>query len=249
MNPLALCYHAVSDSWADPLAVRPVDFERQLRMLLRCGFRPGDAQDVVRADGRVLHVTFDDAYRSVATNAVPILERLRIPSTIFACTHFASAGSALDVPELADQLAANRREMETLDWDRLRELSEGGVEVGSHTVSHPHLTQLTDAELEAQLVDSRRAMEDQLGRRCRFLAYPFGQDDPRVHRAAAAAGYEAAFTLAGAPHADRRNPWALPRVDLYRNDGVLRSALKVSPIRPLLAPLLRRRRSAARAIG
>ena len=246
MSPLALCYHAVSDGWADPLAMRPSDFERQLRLLLRRGFRPVGAAEFAQGGGRVLHITFDDAYRSVADNAVPILERLGMPATIFACTRFAAAGAAFEVPELAEQLAANRDEMQTLQWERLRELADRGVEIGSHTVSHPHLTETSDADLEEELAGSRSEIEDNLGRRCRYLAYPFGHDDPRVHRAAAAAGYEAAFTLADTPHASRENLFALPRVDLYRADGVVRSTLKTSLVKPLVTPLMQRWRSSGR---
>ena len=59
--PLVLCYHAVSDAWSHPLAVRPRALERQLRSLLRRRLRPVDAADVVAGNGRLLHVTFDDA--------------------------------------------------------------------------------------------------------------------------------------------------------------------------------------------
>jgi peptidoglycan/xylan/chitin deacetylase (PgdA/CDA1 family) len=240
VTPLVLCYHAVSDAWPDELAVRPGDFERQLRMLRRRGFHPAGASEVLERRGRLLHVTFDDAYRTVATNALPVLERLGVPATVYACTDYARDGGSLDVPELADQLAAHPDEMATLDWEGLRELAGRGVEIGSHTVTHPHLPDLSDDALRAELEDSRRELEDELRRPCRFLAYPFGHDDARVHRAAAAAGYAAAFSLAAKPTADARNRFALPRVDVYRKDGLLRSMLKTSAVRPLAGSVARR---------
>ena len=82
-----------------------------------------------------------------------------------------------------------------MDWDELRSLADDGIEIGSHTVSHPHLTRLDDATLRLELVDSRERVEDEIGRPCRFLAYPFGEEDGRVRRAARDAGYEAAFAL------------------------------------------------------
>ena len=74
-------------------------FERQLQQLLRRGYHPVSAAGTLDGRGRLLHVTFD-AYRNIAT-AVPILERLNVPSTVFACTDFATDGRALDVPEVA----------------------------------------------------------------------------------------------------------------------------------------------------
>ena len=76
------------------------------------------------------HVTFDDAYRSVA-NAIPILERLQVPATVFACPGYADEGRPLDVPELADEALAHPEELATMGWEELRGLVERGVEIGS----------------------------------------------------------------------------------------------------------------------
>jgi peptidoglycan/xylan/chitin deacetylase (PgdA/CDA1 family) len=62
--------------------------------------------------------------------------------------------------------------MKTLDWDGLRGLADQGVEIESHTVTHAHLPDLADAELQHELVRSRLELEDELGRQCRFLAFP-----------------------------------------------------------------------------
>ena len=119
MQPLVLCYHGISDFWNHQLAVTTQAFEQQLQLLLRRGYRPGPAAKTLAGRGRVLHVTFDDAYRNVA-DAVPILERLQVPATVFACTGFASDGRPLDVPEVASAAAADPEHMATMDWDMLR---------------------------------------------------------------------------------------------------------------------------------
>jgi peptidoglycan/xylan/chitin deacetylase (PgdA/CDA1 family) len=245
VKPLVLCYHAVSDGWPDELAVGRREFERQLRGLLRRGYRPAGAGDTIAQRGRQLHVTFDDAYRSLSANAVPVLERLGLRATVFACSGYARDGRPLDVPEVAGPRAAHPGEMRTMTWDELREVAARGLEIGSHTISHPHLPELSDRELRLELSDSRAEIEDELGSRCRYLAYPFGDDDPRVHRAAARAGYDAAFSLAAKAYASRGNRFALPRVDLYRRDGALRAALKTSALRPAIAPAAHRLAGAA----
>jgi len=234
---LVLCYHAVSEDWPHGLSIGLATLERQLAALLRRGFRPAGASDLLRDGGRILHVTFDDAFRSVG-RALPVLERLGIPSTVFACSGFAEGGRALDVPELAAQVEAYPDELETMDWDALRGLAERGVEVGSHTVSHPHLPRLTDAELQRELRESRERIADELARPCRYLAYPFGDEDGRVQGAAAAAGYDAAFALPG--REDRIDRFALPRVGVYRGDSPVRMRLKTTAgLRRPAAALLR----------
>jgi peptidoglycan/xylan/chitin deacetylase (PgdA/CDA1 family) len=224
-RPLVLCYHAVSDGWGHALALRPAAFERQVRSLLERGFSPVDASEAIEGSGRLLHVTFDDAYTSIA-GALDLLERLGVPATIFAATAFADEGRPLDVPELAADAIAHPDELETMDWDELRALADRGFEIGSHTVSHPHLTRLTEAEIDRELRESRARCEDQLGRPCRYLAYPYGEHDARVKSLAERAGYDAAFTL----HGTRERPgrYSIRRAHVYRSDSQLRATLKTS---------------------
>ena len=224
-RPLVLCYHAISDEWMHRLAIRTEVFERQLRSLLRRRFRPATAEAVVAGRGRLLHVTFDDAYRSI-DHAVSLAASLSLPVTVFAASAYADTGGPLAVPELADEAAAHPEHLATMDWQALRGLAERGAEIGSHTVSHAHLASLADSELERELRDSRARIEDELGRPCRFLAYPYGEHDARVQSAAAAAGYNAAFALG--PGSSHTNRFALPRVDLYPRDNLLRATLKTS---------------------
>ena len=223
-SPLVLCYHGVSESVDHELLVRPGQLVRQVRVLERRGFRPASAGEVLGGRGRLLHLTFDDAFRSVRL-VLPQLRELGVPVTIFACSDLAVSGT-LAVPEVTAAAAAHPEEFAVMDWDELREVAAEGVTVGSHTCSHPRLTRLTDAELDRELVDSKQSIEQELGRACSLLAYPYGDEDGRVQSAARRAGYAAAFALPGR----RRNPdsMALPRVDLYRKHGLVTSTLKTT---------------------
>ena len=230
-RPLILCYHAVSEHWVDQLAVTQKALQMQLSALLRIGYQPVSADGVLANRRRTLHVTFDDAYAGVA-DAVPMLERLGVRATIFACSQYGADGAPLLIAELENRTGGDPGNLATMPFARLRELADRGVEIGSHTVTHAHLPRLADAELRREMRESRERLEDELGRPCRYLAYPFGEDDARVHAAARDAGYSAAYTLSGP-----RRPvdlHALPRVDVYRADGKARFAAKISPLhRPL----------------
>lgn len=224
-RPVVLCYHALSDTWEHLLSVRRSAFEQHLRLMRARGYAAASAVEAARGRGRLFHVTFDDALRSVI-DAVPILERQRVPATVFACSSYARGGKVFDVPELAAETSAHPGELATLDWEALAELAEHGIEVGSHTKTHPHLSRLSDAELRTELVESREELEDLLGRTCRFLAFPYGEHDDRVRSAARAAGYDAAFALPG-----RSKPWdafAIPRVGIWRHTSLVRAAVKTS---------------------
>ena len=199
----------------------------QLRSLILRGYRPTSAADAVSGRGRRFHVTFDDAYRNVAS-LLPVFERLGVQATVFACSGYADTGRPLAVPELAADAEATPHELATTDWDGLRELAERGIEIGSHTVTHPHLPQLEVEAIQRELVESRERIEAELRRPCRYLAYPYGESDERVREAARRAGYEAAYSLR-APGPER-DLFALPRVDLYRRDGLARAIVKTSPL-------------------
>jgi peptidoglycan/xylan/chitin deacetylase (PgdA/CDA1 family) len=223
-RPFILCYHAVSDSWEDPLATPVAALESQLRRLLDRGFRGATAPEVLERphDPRLLHVTFDDAFTSVA-NAVPILAKLGLPATVFACSDFAGSGRPLLVPEL--QRVPQVDELSTLPWDELRSLARTDlIEIGSHTVSHSHLTRLSDDELRRELRDSKAAVEDNLGRPCPHLAYPYGEHDARVRDAARAAGYSAGFAAPGT--STTVDLFQVPRTGFWRHESARRQAMK-----------------------
>jgi peptidoglycan/xylan/chitin deacetylase (PgdA/CDA1 family) len=225
VNPrsLVLCYHGVGDAWQDPLSVSLPALERQVRLAL-VARRPGTLDDAARGRPRRLVVTFDDAYVSVQ-RALPALEQAGLRAAIFACTGYGD-GRPLDIPELSGSRGIPEEERRTMTWDELGELLERGHEIGSHTVSHAHLTELGDRELEAELSGSRERLEDELGRPCRYLAYPYGDEDDRVRAAARAAGYEGAFGLPG--RLSPLDPFSLPRVGIYRGQSLAVVGLRLS---------------------
>lgn len=174
-----------------------------------------------------VHVTFDDAFRGIAS-VLPQLRDLGVPVTVFVCSGYADRdGEPLLIPELESDDPEDLEGLRTMSWHELRALAAEGVAVGSHTVTHPHLTRLEDAELARELQESKQRIGDELGRPCPLLSYPYGEHDERVRAAARDAGYEAAFALtdAGEP------PFAIPRLDLYRRHSVLRTLVRAARFR------------------
>jgi peptidoglycan/xylan/chitin deacetylase (PgdA/CDA1 family) len=235
---LVLCYHAVSPRWDADLSVTPGELERQVGHLLGRGWRATTFTDAVlgTSPGRVLAITFDDAFASVSEYAAPILARHGAPATVFAPTEFMDGGVRLEWPGVAHWSQTEfAGELAAMAWDDLRRLAGAGWEIGSHTLTHPHLTTLDDAALARELIDSRARCADELGHECRSIAYPYGDLDGRVAAAAAAAGYVAGAKLSRDLH--RQGDLRFPRVGIYHGDQWSRFRLKVS------APLRRMRES------
>jgi peptidoglycan/xylan/chitin deacetylase (PgdA/CDA1 family) len=228
---LVLCYHAVSDSWPADLAIPARQLERQLEYLTKRGYRGATFSDAVAAPpyARTLVVTFDDAYRSTLTAGKPVLDRLGLPATVFVPTAYPGAAAPMAWPGIDQwQGGPHESELTPMAWSELASLASDGWEIGSHTVSHPRLTQIDDSRLKTELVDSQATCSEAVGVPCRSLAYPYGDVDERVVAATRAAGYVAGAALPARLHASRPLEW--PRIGAYSIDAPARFAVKVSPL-------------------
>ncbi len=113
------------------------------------------------------------------------------------------------------ELQTNAEVLRLLSWDEIRELGANGFEIGSHTVEHPILTQIGPDRLARELADSKRAIEQKLGRPCPYFAYPNGGPDDisaTVVAAVGEAGYSFAFSVNGQLNFKETDPLMLDRV-------------------------------------
>jgi peptidoglycan/xylan/chitin deacetylase (PgdA/CDA1 family) len=227
-DTIVLCYHAVSERWPASLSVTPQAFERQLELLVRRGYEGVTFREAALGQprGKRMAVTFDDAYLSVLELGRPILDRLGVPATVFVPTDWPERGEPMHWPGIDHWMRTDYEpELRPLTWDQLSALRAHGWEIGSHTQSHPHLTELDDGALERELRESRAECARRLGS-CTTIAYPYGDYDSRVVAAAERAGYEAGCTLPARIHPARPLEW--PRVGVYHEDSERRYRLKVS---------------------
>jgi peptidoglycan/xylan/chitin deacetylase (PgdA/CDA1 family) len=95
----------------------------------------------------------------------------------------------------------------------------GGMTIGFHTLEHPDLTSLSDADLARAVERGRDDLEAAAGVAMRLFAYPYGRTDNRVSEAVERAGYAAAFTGVPAPVTRRTRPYQVPRWEPGPLDG------------------------------
>ncbi len=231
VDVLILCYHAVSPDWRSFLAVAPDRLRAQVRLLLRRGYVPKTLAQALEGprDERAFVVTFDDGYRSILDRGFPVLDELGVPATVFVPTELIDkTGLFSALPD--DQLPSDQEELRCMSWDEVRHLADAGWEVGSHTVTHPHLPQLDDRRLRDELVRSREVCEQRLQAPCPSIAYPFGSYDRRVVDAARASGYKLAVTLESRllEPISGRGPLSLPREGVFRETRLPKYLLNTS---------------------
>ena len=178
-----LMYHYVDafppdvGQYASGLTVRTPDFEAEMGYLAGNGYHVVSFGEVYQAmaglaqlPAKPVLLTFDDGGLDNYSVAFPILKRYGFTATFFVITgHVGRSGS--------------------MDWDDLREMAGAGMFIGSHTVTHAKLTGVTDTALASELVDSRAAIDREIGETDYVLSYPNGAYDPRVIEAARTAGY------------------------------------------------------------
>lgn len=221
-----LCYHAVEPGWRSPLAVTPGEFVKHCEWLTRrkSVVPLHEALDRLGTSGRLPRgmtaVTFDDGFSSLFTHALPVLDRHRVPATVFLV-----AGTLNGDPKKVDWVdTPPRHTLSTLTLDQVRAMQAAGIRFESHSYAHADLTELSFEACVRDLRRSRELLEDLLGAPVRLLAYPRGRHNSAVRLAARRAGYTHAFTLP--ERGEVPGPYAVPRVGVYQGNGVRVLAIK-----------------------
>jgi peptidoglycan/xylan/chitin deacetylase (PgdA/CDA1 family) len=182
-----LLWHAVGDTPdGDPFRVAGRDFLTHLDQVLASGRTPLTAAQYAAAlsgtgplPRRPVLLTFDDGYADLARSVVPALRGRGLSATVFVTTGHLGRPGMLDVAAL-------------------REIDVPGVEIGAHSVSHPHLDVLSARRARVEIRDSRTALEDLLGRSVTSFAYPHGSHSARTRQLVVDSGYATAHAVKNA---------------------------------------------------
>lgn len=250
---LILCYHNVvpahAGKFGEPsLHLSSDRFERQMRWLAGhysvLTLREFVSRLIAgRSMRSIAAVTFDDAYAGVFEHAVPILNDLAVPATVFVVAGAVGCSSGFwwDQPDIIEsgspeerhrRLTALRGDGDVIlaghalldrglppwyrpaDWRTIWDATGQGIEIGAHSVTHRSLPTLSDAELEHEIVESRAIIEKSTGAWSQFFAYPYGHWDSRVRDKVRSAGYLAGLTLDTGLNQNPVDRWSLRRINI-----------------------------------
>lgn len=206
-----LCYHIVESPHDPRMEISRDVFFEQMRYLAMTGYSVVPLRDIYEyAAGKrtslpknAVAITIDDGWRSTYTEAFPELKKRHFPFTVFV------------YPQIIGQTPY------AMTWKQIREMAAAGVDIESHSYSHPFLTRrrnttLDDTQyaewLKKELKESKQILEKQTGQPVNFLAYPYGDYDHFLVASVKSAGYEAALTCEYGPVIRGMNPFRLRRV-------------------------------------
>jgi peptidoglycan/xylan/chitin deacetylase (PgdA/CDA1 family) len=305
-----LCYHGIGES-GNPLGVAPTRelFEAQMRFL-RENYRVVSLDQACRElrNGAISEpgvvITFDDGYRSAYTVAFPILQRYRLPATVYLTLDSVETGQVawydrvflamavapsgelhlddqdswrfqLNSPEdrlrAALQIVAHLRTLpnsqrcaccasledriglpqnalssRVLTWEEIHLMHQAGISFGSHTLTHPVVSQLSLEELQQELGASKCMLEKKLGVPVLDFAFPFGKASDCSSRALEVlshSGYRSAVTTVPGVNTPQVHPFELRRLQVgYEGPlarfsfDLARAFLRAEEILPLNIP-------------
>jgi peptidoglycan/xylan/chitin deacetylase (PgdA/CDA1 family) len=222
-----LLYHRFHPTKPGSTTVTTPVFEEQLAWLAEHHYavvRLGSVVDTLRGSGQLepqsVVITVDDGRRSQYTEMFPIIQRYHVPVTLFVYTDAISY------------------EPDALTWEEIGEMLKSGlVDVQSHTCSHPFFEKERarrsppdyESFVATELTKSKKTLEDRLGRPVDLLAWPYGIFDSALERAAARAGYVAAFSVEDRLARVGEDVFSLPRIVVSEQARGARFAALLEP--------------------
>jgi len=200
-----LYYHSVRQSAYNEVTITPQLLRSELQYLKDTGYitlTMGELNDYILNNSPIpkksIVITFDDGYMDNYTNVFPILKELGIKATIF-CITMQLDGSYY------------------LSRNAIKEMSDFGIDIESHTVNHPKLNTMSYDKQLTELKESKLLLESITGKVVTSVAYPFGDFNDNTIKAAQEAGYSLGFTT-NRGFSDRcDNPMKLDRIYVSSN--------------------------------
>ncbi|MBC8016465.1 MAG: polysaccharide deacetylase family protein [Sporomusaceae bacterium] len=196
-----LAYHQVSP--ADEIySVTGVQFEEQMSYLQEQGYTPINLQQLFDSyDGKgslpdkPIIITFDDGYEDNLLAALPIMEKYNMRSTVFIITDMVGTS-------------------EYVSWQQIAEMQARNTEIGSHTMNHVGLGSVSADQQRLEILGSKKALEQHLGKPINFFAYPYGQFTPITQQLLREAGYRGACSGIAGLNSKGVDFYALKRVNV-----------------------------------
>ncbi|MFO7891527.1 MAG: polysaccharide deacetylase family protein [bacterium] len=199
--------------------VTPLQFKQILSFLKTEGYSSVSISDLfnskIQLPEKPVILNFDDSYENIYTNAFPLMQSYKVTSTIFIITGYVGKQNLWDVN-------VGWIRFKHLSWDQIKALSDQGFEFGSHSVNHPDLTRIRQKDIYRELDYSKKEIEDKIGKKVRYISFPFGRYNDKVIDVCKKVGYEKGcgfYFNHNSKTVNKENSFVLKRKAYYLFDG------------------------------
>ena len=219
-----LMYHRIASDGPDALSryrVSPAMFERQLAYLQRHGYTGltmGEfyeswfSRGLKPVSGKPIVLTFDDAYLDFYEKAWPLLKKYGFRATVFVPVDFVNGHANWD-SEFGEPA-------KLMNWDQIIELHEQGVRFGSHSCRHRRVSELSERELHEDAKRSKDILEQKLSVEVSDYCYPYTVASKQAQQVIASTGYRSAVGGKAGDNPDWKNPYYIPRIEIFGSDSM-----------------------------
>lgn len=213
MRNITFFYHSVNKNPAGKSTISAEKFRRCVSFIKLVKLNIIDLKTYIRhlrENNETINslLTFDDGYRDIYEHALPFLHENEVPAVIFIITSKLNQDGYLTT-------------------NMLRELHSNGFDIGSHTVNHPNLIQISSKEKRLEMESSKKRLEDLLGTEIVAISYPKGEYNGEVMKIARECGYTCAFaTRSGRAH-NWPNRFCLRRYSVSGRDNSIKMYFKL----------------------
>lgn len=232
-----LAYHSVHPDRQDVINVSPLRFAQHMQWLADHGYRGVSLRQYREAHSRrqpsasrMVAITFDDGYLDNFTEAWPILQKHHFTATIFVIPGRVGTQIIHDEQWLSQFPSVPREAYAYMDWHHILSLMDAGIEIGSHTMTHPLLDEIAPEEQSREIHEAKHVLESHLGRSVESFCYPAGHFSDATLRFVREAGYRQAVVTPYKAGQIRGGEFTLKRAGLYRDDTLPRFLFKISPL-------------------
>ena len=211
-----LIYHRFGEDKYPSTNIAVDRFSQQLEFLSSNNYQVISLEQLVhslnggsRLPDRAVVITIDDGYRSVYTEAWPVLKQYGYPFTVFVYAK-----------------ATENKHWNYMTWDQVKEMKAAGVDFQNHGFAHDHLAFKPSemnmdeykAWIRADLAVSTKILSEELKERPRFFAVPYGEYNETVLDEIRSFGYEAILLQDPGSVSKDTDPFAIPREPILGND-------------------------------
>ena len=214
-GPVILMYHGTpAGKPTSSYSIRAGLFAKHLDYLKRAGWKTARLKDLAHAGARqtrTVAITFDDGYADNFEGAfLPLAER-DMTATWFITTD--------TIGGHAHWMGEDSPEFRMLDASQLRQMADAGMEIGSHSCSHPDLSTLDYGRQLDEMTRSKLRLEELIGQPLSGFAYPYGRFTTTSLKAVSEAGYNYACSTRPGWFGSETNPLLLRRVTVFSGDS------------------------------